>query len=297
MNFIFSSIVHFGYNLLYKVKKSCFKNYSFRKFSICNKITSFVMNQKLLKIHTNEDILLYLDSKDSLGLSFNKYYELNETHYILNNIKDDMHIIDIGANIGYYTTLFCKKAYNGIIYAFEPDLENFSLLEKNTSKNHFSNVKLFNKACGEACCEKELYLSSHNKGDHRLYDVTNEKRNRVQVNVVTLDSLLSDIDRLDFIKIDIQGYELPALKGAIGLLKRFKPIVLSEFWPEGLKINNVSPQEYINFFYHIDYEIYSIDSFYLDSQVIKLEKKSLESLLDTTDNDKNILLIHKNARN
>ena len=73
--------------------------------------------------------------------------------------------------------------------------------------------------------------------------------------------------------------------------------MLSEFWPEGLKINNISPQEYIDFFYHIDYEIYSIDSFYIDSKVIKLNKKSLESLLNTTDNDKNILLIHKNARN
>ena len=255
------------------------------------------MNQKLPKIHTKEGILLHLDSKDSLGLSFNKYYELNETQYILNNIKDDMHIIDIGANIGYYTTLFCKKAIKGTIYAFEPDLENFNLLKKNTSKNNFSNVKLFNKACGEVCCEKELYLSSHNKGDHRLYDVINENRNRVQVNVVTLDSLLSGIKRLDFVKIDIQGYELQALKGAIGLLKRFKPTVLSEFWPEGLKINNISPQEYIDFFYHIDYEIYSIDSFYIDSKVIKLNKKSLESLVNTTDNDKNILLIHKNARN
>lgn len=297
MNFIFSSIVHFSYNFLYKVKKSCFKNYSFRKIHLCNRITSFVMNQKLRKVYTNEDILLHLDFKDSLGLSFNKYYELNETHYILNNIKNDMHIIDIGANIGYYTTLFCKKASNGLIYAFEPDLENFSLLEKNISKNNFSNVKLFNKACGEVCCKKELYLSNHNKGDHRLYDVTNEQRNHVLVNVVTLDSLLSDIQRLDFLKIDIQGYELPALKGAIGLLKKFKPIVLSEFWPEGLKINNVSPQEYIDFFYHIGYEIYSIDSFYSDSQVIKIEEKSLESLLNTTDNDKNILLIHKNSKN
>ena len=123
-----------------------------------------------------------------------------------------------------------------------------------------------------------------------------ENRNRVQVNVVTLDTLLSGIKRLDFVKIDIQGYELQALRGAIGLLKRFKPTVLSEFWPEGLKINNISPQEYIDFFYHIDYEIYSIDSFYIDSKIIKLNKKSLESLLNTTDNDKNILLIHKNAR-
>ena len=296
MKKIFPYLVHFIYNLLYKIKKICFKNYSFRSHYLLNCFTVYVMNLKLLKIKTSQNIKIYLDSNDSLGLSFNKDYELNETNYIIDNVRDDMHVLDIGANIGYYTTLLCKKAKNGMVYAFEPNTDNFNLLKRNLSLNNFNNFKLFRVACGDDICRKELYLSENNKGDHRLYNLKNENRYFETVDVVKIDSLLSDIKRLDFVKIDIQGYELSALKGTSSLLKKFKPIIISEFWPEGLKLNHVSPIEYINFFLELDYEFFNIDSYYLNSRVTKINKNQLKSLLKTTENDKNILLVNKNAK-
>ena len=91
--------------------------------------------------------ILYLDSNDSMHLSFNPNYEKDEFDLVKRTIKKGDVVLDIGANIGVYTVLFAEIVGDkGRVYAFEPDPKNFALLKKNIEINKYKNVVLINKA-------------------------------------------------------------------------------------------------------------------------------------------------------
>jgi ABC-type sulfate transport system substrate-binding protein len=73
---------------------------------------------------------MYLDDKDSLGLSKYGIYEEGETRFIQKSLKPSFTVVDIGANIGYYTLIMAGLAKH--VYAFEPEPKNFEMLEKNS---------------------------------------------------------------------------------------------------------------------------------------------------------------------
>ncbi len=84
---------------------------------------------------------LFLDKLDTLELATREIYEPLETQLLLKRLKPGQTFVDIGANIGYYTLLAARQVGPaGRVYAFEPDEENFKLLQKNTEINGYSNV-------------------------------------------------------------------------------------------------------------------------------------------------------------
>ena len=86
---------------------------------------------------------MFLDPQDSLLLSINGIYEEFETELVSKEISKNDVVVDIGANIGYYTLIFAKLVgENGKVFAFEPDPSNFALLKKNVELNGFRNVVL-----------------------------------------------------------------------------------------------------------------------------------------------------------
>jgi len=93
-----------------------------------------------------------------------------ETEFIKNNIKKEDIVIDIGANIGYFTLLLSKQVGDkGKVFSFEVETENFKLLEKNVKENHIRNVMLENVAVSEKEGKIKLYLSNVQPGMHRFY--------------------------------------------------------------------------------------------------------------------------------
>lgn len=74
---------------------------------------------------------MYLDPNDTFNLSINDVYGDFETNIMKNYIKEGDIVIDVGANIGYFTLLFSKLVgENGKVFAFEPESKNFELLKK-----------------------------------------------------------------------------------------------------------------------------------------------------------------------
>jgi tRNA G37 N-methylase Trm5 len=121
---------------------------------------------------------MYLDSKESLDLSIYGVYEEYETDLIKKEIDRGDVVLDLGANIGYYTLLFAKKVGDeGRVYAFEPDPTNFSLLKKNVEINGYRNVVLIQKAVSNKNGKLKLYLNEDNKGDHRFYNSHDGRKN------------------------------------------------------------------------------------------------------------------------
>ncbi|MBF0299198.1 MAG: FkbM family methyltransferase [Oligoflexia bacterium] len=157
-----------------------------------------------------------------------------------------MKIIDIGANIGFYTNLFSRLVgQDGFIYAFEPDPTNFNRLQK--TLKHRKNISFNKMAASDKSGSVTLYQSQELNVDHRTYAYdSDESRKSITVNAIALDDFLCNEETFDVIKMDIQGYEHSALKGMENVIGRSKDLVLiSELYPSGLKMAGTSAADYI----------------------------------------------------
>ncbi len=155
-----------------------------------------------------------------------------EIELIKKTLKKHDNVVDIGANIGFYTTIFSQLiSKNGCVYAFEPDKDNFEKLKKNIQ--YLKNVVLENKAVSNQSGMIQLYQSKLNV-DHRTYPSNSAVRS-IDIECVSLDDYFRKNERIHFIKMDIQGYEPFALQGMINVLTyNDKLKLISEFWPHGL---------------------------------------------------------------
>jgi FkbM family methyltransferase len=144
-------------------------------------------------------------------------------------------VVDAGANIGIYSEFLSRcVGPTGAVHSFEPSPDNFKRLHAATGK--LSNVRLSQAAVGEYSGKSELYLSDKLNVDHRAYMAAGDSRRTVPIEIVALDDYFKPGERVDLIKMDIQGYELHALRGANRLLEDNSDIkLLVEFWPYGLK--------------------------------------------------------------
>src|SRR5581483_11547466 len=190
---------------------------------------------------------MWLDEKDTLELATHSVYEPMETALFLKEIAEGQTVLDIGANIGYYTLLAARQVGpKGKVYAFEPDLENFKLLLRNVAVNRYINVVPLQKAVSNKKGTVRLYLNPANRGDHRVYD-SKDGRRSMEVDTVALDQLFKTLDsKIHFIKMDIQGAEALALEGMKGLIRKNKGLKLvTEFSPGSLKLAGTNPAKYL----------------------------------------------------
>ena len=116
-----------------------------------NFIGKFAKNYLISNCKTNEISVngyrMFLDENDVMQLSLFDY-EPVETNLVKSNVEKNDVVIDVGANIGYYTLLMAKN--QAFVHSYEPEPFNFELLQKNVVLNNFSpNVKLYNKAVSD----------------------------------------------------------------------------------------------------------------------------------------------------
>ncbi|HVZ80725.1 MAG TPA: FkbM family methyltransferase [bacterium] len=188
---------------------------------------------------------LWLDDKDTLELGRRGVYEPFETELFQKEIKPGQTVVDVGANIGYYTLLAARRVGpQGRVYAFEPDPTNFGLLKKNVEENGYKNVVLVNKALSNKNGKTKLFLNPKNRGDHRVYD-SGDGRESVTIGTLTLDSYLKK-RKVDFIKMDIQGAEPLALAGMKRTIKAGKGLkLITEFSPDSIKLCGNDPKKFL----------------------------------------------------
>lgn len=147
-------------------------------------------------------------------------------------ITPESTIIDAGANIGFHTVNFAK--YGKQVYAFEPQSTIFNLLSTNILLNGVSDkVKQYRLGLGDK--KTKLYMESESKymENDSIYNfggrgLTKDISDSEEVNLIKWDDEFSHIDKVDFIKIDIQGSEIYALKGMEKMLIKDKPWMLLE---------------------------------------------------------------------
>ena len=184
-------------------------------------------------------LTMYVNSDDRVITAARiQVWEPVLTKLVLDTLREGDTFIDIGANIGYYSLLAARKVgARGRVVAFEPEPRAFSFLEHNVQANGFSNVVVEQKAVSNTPGVLQLYVSTGNLGDHRIFPAA-ERRQTVEVEAVSLDEYLNQAGaaRVDFIKIDTQGAESLILEGMRGTLRRHRNArVILEFWPHGLR--------------------------------------------------------------
>lgn len=154
-----------------------------------------------------------------------------------------MHVVDVGANIGLYSLLFWRLAGpEGRVYAVEPDALMASALRDNLARNGAS-ASVFACAAGASLGRAALHRNAVNSGDNRLGRLSAlVQAGEVMVPVRPLSELIPE-DRVDFVKIDVQGWEAEVLSGMSGLIDRNPHVrIYFEFWPQGLQAAGASAE-------------------------------------------------------
>jgi len=209
---------------------------------------------------------MYFDTNDGHGMTAQLFlgglYEKYETNLFKSVAGEGMTVVDLGANIGYYTLLAAKLVgRKGRVFAFEPAPDNFSLLLKNIDANGYDNIIPVPKAVSNKTGTTKLFLHRMNKGDHRIYD-SHDGREAITVDATTLDAFFENGQYpIDVIKMDIQGAEMAALQGMTeAVLKNDSLKIFTEFWPEMLQKFGFSPLEFLSKFIEYGFTLYTIIS-------------------------------------
>lgn len=165
-------------------------------------------------------------------------YEKGWTAWMRANVGAGMHVVDVGANIGYYTVLLASLVGpTGRVVACEPDPGNATLLRRSVVENRFVHVQVVEAAVSDAEGRATLHQDSAWHGVHSLAraNCVNPGDGQVEVATVSLDWLARGAADVDFVKIDAQGAEADILRGARRLLGQAHARVLMEIWPFGIR--------------------------------------------------------------
>lgn len=205
---------------------------------------------------------IYIGQRIALGK-----YEPYETKLAQVAVKDGV-VVDVGANIGYYTLVLADKAKK--IYAIEPEETNFALLEKNLKINRIGNVAAIKAAATDKEGWMELVKSEENYGDHRIVrskslKVQKSESRKIErykvgsqiVRTVRLDEAVKE--KVKLLKIDVQGWEPAVIEGTKELIARDRPMILMEYWPKEYRKNGLDYRGMIRFLERVYGKIYEID--------------------------------------
>lgn len=212
---------------------------------------------------TRNGIIYTLDISDYMehGIYFGIYDgpDFDRTQ-LYSLIKPNYICFDIGANIGETTLNFAQIAKNGKVYSFEPVPFLFERLKKNVQQNKFENIFLNNIAISDR--KETLFFSTpinNNSAGIGLQKNKEEKSNAVFAD--TLDNFVDEnkIERIDFIKIDVEGFENFVINGAINTLKSLKPILFIEIDNHHLLKNNTSEAEILTKLSSLGYTLFAIE--------------------------------------
>jgi FkbM family methyltransferase len=189
------------------------------------------------------------------------YYEKPVALLLQNLINPNSIILDIGANIGYFTLIAAQRAKIGRVYAFEPVKELFQKLQRNIVENNFQNTELINSAVGESQKDSIIYISStDNAGMSSLKPPENFSGITQAIKIINIDQWIvqSGIKQVDIIKLDVEGGELFALHGMTEILMNFKPVLIVEINPDTLAYFNLLPMDVMHYLNNLDYLPFTI---------------------------------------
>ncbi len=237
---------------------SLYKKGSFR---FCNR---FGINYSL-DLSDYPDWLLYFYSDSDSSMKVLTYANLGET------------VLDIGGNIGQTAFMLAQKVgLSGRVISFEPYPSTIAKFEANLMRNeNIKNITLEKFGLGQNETVLTMYraLETNSGGNRIISSDLKKAEGMVEVRIKVLDDYLDNngtIEKIDLIKIDVEGFEAEVLKGARLTLLKYKPALFIEINDEMLRKQNSSSDEVLNIIREIDYIITDVSNMKILSKTDKL---------------------------
>lgn len=191
-------------------------------------------------------------------LNFGNYEEADERilYYLC---KGRQILFDLGANLGWYAVNLGKRFPTLTIHSFEPIHETYNTLKKNIKLNSLENVVTHELGVSDTASSNKMYFFKGGSAVASMKNLLNtEKAIPSSCKFKSIDQICSEqkLTSLDIMKIDIEGAELLALKGADLALKNFKPILLVEIVREWCQAFNYVHSEIFELLYSYGYQSY-----------------------------------------
>jgi FkbM family methyltransferase len=204
------------------------------------------------------------------------YYEKNVTYWLEKILVGTRNKVfyDVGANYGYYCLKLAGNASH--IYAFEPAFRTHDVLVKNIQRNNLTNITVYRLGLSDkkSSMEMNLYGTSGKNSLFLRHSKVDPLVGQEVIELVTLDSLIQD-ERLnppDLMKIDVEGSELYALKGARKTIKKYQPVLLIEYLEASFKDAGYSRSDLSIELMTNNYAIYGISNDTEDFNIYPMAK-------------------------
>jgi FkbM family methyltransferase len=200
-------------------------------------------------------IVMKVDISDYIGHYLFFGFRDQSLEKLFSLCLENFTILDIGTNIGWTVLNLASIAKSGEVLGFEPDPYNFNKCSQNISLNNSQRICVFPVGLGNKNESVTMEIRTpSNRGGNRI--APKESSATCMVEIVRLDdfSPAQKLDRIDLVKIDVEGYELNVLRGAEYLLKKHKPILFIELDDNNLKDQGDSASALINFLYEMGYQ-------------------------------------------
>lgn len=218
-----------------------------------------LIHKNKVVIATIDGITYELDLNELIDSSiyYRGCFEPMTTAVINKYVRQGMTVLDIGANIGAHTLRLAKLVgEDGKVIAFEPMSWAFSKLERNIELNDFSNIII-----------EKIALSNVNQGRQSVYfrtswpldgDSSNANK-KEDVDFITLDEYIriGSVGKVDFCKIDVDGYEYKVIEGGVNSIRKFKPVMIIEVGRYTLENFGDSLEDLIDLLASLGYSFYS----------------------------------------
>ena len=239
---------------LRKILKVPYEQWSLRNFNNPTKVTV---------INAGQRYELQLDPANGAVdeyIYIHNYWEEHVAMVIKDNLSAGGVFIDVGANIGAFTFMAATiVGPAGQVHAFEPLPHLCAQMQKSKESNEALNVHIHNQGCAADSGVITLRTNPKNIGGSSAINGT-EADTAVDVDVVKLDDAVAEINRIDVIKIDVEGHEYEVLKGAQELIQKHQPVIVLEFSPHLYKLMaGTVGTDLLMFVKNNGYEIYDID--------------------------------------
>ncbi len=183
-----------------------------------------------------------------IDITKNQQYDRQTLNIMKRILKKDSNCIDVGCHKGEMLEIMLKRAPQGEHYAFEPIPYFYKkLLDKfKNNKVHISSVALCDNK-GTTTFNFVKNAPAYSGLKPRKYDVKKPEIEIISVETDKLDNIIPVDQKIDFIKIDVEGAEFSVMQGAIQTIKRCKPIIVFEFGTGGSDYYKTTPEMMFNF--------------------------------------------------
>lgn len=178
-------------------------------------------------------------------------------------IKKGDIILDIGANVGFHSLYFAElSGKEGTVLAVEPIVQNFTALQKNITLNKFNNIIAVKKALANHDEEIEIHINvlSENPGG---FSLLSKRTKNTKVQCIRGDDLIKQqgISTVNFIKIDVEGFEFEVLKGLTATIQDNRPVIIFEYDRNYQLKGNHRPDAILAFLTGFNYTFECIDGY------------------------------------